>query len=374
MVRTVDKPSGARPGSPARGRGRVIARRTLRWLLVAATAPVLGGCGIGPPLLRRDALDYQVALSESWKRQMLLNIIKVRYADAPVFLEVTSIINQHSVEGKLKGLGVLNGPDWTHRQELGVDITAYNRPTVTYAPLTGAKFARQLMSPIQPTTILSMVQSGWPVDFVLRLTCESLNGVRNSSSSALNQRQADAAFGELIAAMRRVQVSDTIGVRIERQGKGEVATLFFGREPTETVAGDTARIRQLLGIDPGAERIRLAYGAVQTDRDELSILSRSMLQVLVELGGCIDVPSVHLEKGQAAPASACVGANPLMKVHSGRKAPSDAAAAVAYKGHWFWVADSDFPSKRMLSLLMMFFSLTETGGGSGAPSITVSAG
>ena len=54
--------------------------------------------------------------------------------------------------------------------------------------------------------------------------------------------------------------------------------------------------------------------------------------------------------------------------------PTDVAAAVTYKGYWFWVADDDFVSKRMLSLLMMFFSMTETGGGAGAPVVTVQAG
>ena len=347
--------------------------KALLWTAALAAGVLAGGCGIGPPLLSRDRLDYQVSLSESWKRQMLLNIIKTRYADAPVFLEVTSIINQHSLEGSLNASGSLFGPTWGYEQGYGGAVRGYDRPTITYSPLTGAKFAQSLMSPIPPATILAMVQSGWPVDFVLRLTCESVNGVRNVSRSAINRRQADPEFEELLTVMRRIQVSNTIAVRIERKKNVNVATVLLGRKPTKKIARDVARVREILGIEPGTGDIRVAYGAVPSRPDELALLSRSMLQILVELGGCVDVPADHLAKGRAAPATKGIAGPPFAKIHSGRSAPADAAAAVAYKGHWFWIDDGDFASKRTLSLLMMFFSLTETGSRAG-PVVTVQAG
>ena len=354
--------------------GKIILSKPLRWLLLAALTFAAGGCGIGPPMLRRDRFDYQVALSESWKRQMLLNLVKMRYADAPVFLEVTSIINQHSIQGQVSALGVLNGPQWSYSQEYGGWVTAYDRPTVTSSPLTGQKFARQLMSPIEPATILSMVQSGWPVDFVLRLTCESVNGVRNASRSALARHQADPEFEELLAALRRIQVSDAIGMRSQRKGNLQVVKVFLGRQAVKEIEADRARARKILGVDPNTQELQLVYGAVPAKPNELSILSRSMLQIMVELGGCVDVPQEHLKKGKAAPVTKDIGGEELMRIHSGRKAPSDAAVAIPYKGRWFWVADDDLASKRMLAALMMFFSLTETGSGVGAPVVTIPAG
>ena len=63
---------------------------------------LLTGCaGIGPGTIARDQFDYVGALSDSWKKQMLLNLIKIRYADAPMFLEVSSIINQYEVEREI---------------------------------------------------------------------------------------------------------------------------------------------------------------------------------------------------------------------------------------------------------------------------------
>ena len=48
------------------------------WALV-----LLAGCaGIGPGTVSRDRFDYVNAISNSWKKQMLLNLVKMRYVDA----------------------------------------------------------------------------------------------------------------------------------------------------------------------------------------------------------------------------------------------------------------------------------------------------
>ena len=66
----------------------------------------LAGCaGIGARTVARDRLDYVSAISESWKRQTLLNLLKTRYQDAPIFLDVASVIGQYALEQEV-GLGV----------------------------------------------------------------------------------------------------------------------------------------------------------------------------------------------------------------------------------------------------------------------------
>ncbi len=73
--------------------------RTCRAILAAmivASVHLAGCVAVGPPTVARDRLDYVSAISESWKRQTLLNLLKTRYYDAPVFMDVASVINTGS--------------------------------------------------------------------------------------------------------------------------------------------------------------------------------------------------------------------------------------------------------------------------------------
>jgi hypothetical protein len=79
--------------------------KEMLWKVASMIALVLtgvGGCAsVGPGTVARDRFDYIKAISDSWKSQMLLNLVKLRYGDAPVFLDVVSVINQYGIEGSL---------------------------------------------------------------------------------------------------------------------------------------------------------------------------------------------------------------------------------------------------------------------------------
>jgi len=77
---------------------RDIGFRLLNTCIYAAILVVAGCKSIGPAAIKRDRLHYSTAVSDSWKEQLLLNIVKTRYGDAPAFMEVVSVVSGYSLE------------------------------------------------------------------------------------------------------------------------------------------------------------------------------------------------------------------------------------------------------------------------------------
>lgn len=104
------------------------------------------------------------------------------------------------------------------------------------------------------------------------------------------------------------------------------------------------------------------------------MLSRSMMEIMLQLGFGIDLPAAHLNSGSVVPGLRRAGdaaGRPLVHIRSGSDEPADACAAVPYKDHWYWIDETDIDSKRIFTFLMILFSLAETGHAAAAPVVTV---
>ncbi|MGZ8445164.1 MAG: hypothetical protein ACXWXZ_17355 [Candidatus Binatia bacterium] len=344
----------------------------------------LSGCAsIGPRTVARDRFDYIAAISDSWKAQMLLNVVKLRYADAPVFLDVVSVITQTGYQGIL---GV-SGSWWQNLLQLpftssaGVTATGTfgERPTVTYSPLSGEKFARSLMTPIPPAAVLSFLQAGYPVDVVLRLTVHTINGIHSRYGYGARAREADAEFFPLVEKLRNIQQSGQIGLRVRKTGNQAETLIVFSKKVTPAIQADSAEVRKLLGIDPQTDEFSVVYGSVAANDKEIALLTRSVLEILTDLSSYIDVPAANVEQKRTFPSPAPEIANgapvpALMRILSSSQKPDDAFAAVPYGQDWYWIDDKDFASKRLFSFIMFLFTLTDTGERQGTPVVTIPAG
>ena len=352
-------------------------------LLLASLTGITGCASIGPGTIGRDRFNYTTVISDSWKAQMLLNLVKLRYGDAPVFLDVASVITQTGYQG----LVGVSGSWWQNLLQLpftssvGVSATGTygEKPTVTYLPMSGEKFARSLMTPIPPAAIFNFLQAGYSADLVLRLTVHTINGIHSRYGFGARMREADPEFYPLVEKLRNIQQSGEIGLRVKKTGNQTETLIVFSKKPNPAIQADRAEVRKLLGLDSQTSEFNVVYGSVAANDKEIALLTRSVLEILTDLSSYIDVPAANVEQKRTFPSPAPEKVNGALvpspiRILSSSQKPDDAFAAVPYGQDWYWIDDKDFPSKRLFSFIMFLFTLTDTGEKQGAPVVTIPAG
>lgn len=353
----------------------------LNCLFIMMVVFFLGGCAsLGPKTVPMDRFDYSSAIADSWKQQTLLNIVKLRYMDLPVFVDVASIVAGYSMQTGIS-VGGTSSSDRAVQGDFftGTGQAVYtDRPTITYVPMTGERFMRGLVTPIDPKNIFAMLQSGYAADFILGLTVESLNGVRNRSAAGGVIREADPEFVRALALLREIQAGGAVGLRVDTdKAKGSTGVVFFRRDDVSPEIVEKAKeVRRLLRMVEDQQKFSLVFSPVRGADNELAVNSRSMLQIMQAFASYVDVPEEDLKAHRAAPAFETMDTQnrqDVVRICSGNNKPTDAFVSVQYHGHWFWIDDGDLRTKRVLTAIMFFFTVAETGEDDKLPLITIPA-
>jgi hypothetical protein len=317
-------------------------------LAAAAIAASVSACGsIGPRTVARDRIDYVSSIGTSWKQQTLLNIVKLRYGDVPIFLEITQVVAGYQIE-RTVGAGLNagnNSSDTVGPFAVTGNATAQNtytdRPTLIYAPLTGVNFLKNLMTPLPPGAVLFLLQSGYSAELVMRVAVDAINGITNESNRGM-KRPADPQFARLLELIRDVQLAGALQVRIEHPKDGsEVSMIIFGPSKDPQIVAKGQEIRSILGLEPNVRELNVYYGGYSGKKNEVDLITRSMLQIMLEMAAIVQVPESDVAHGKAAPGlvdtqAAAAEQGLALRILSGECAGRDRAHQLSRRSEVLW--------------------------------------
>lgn len=329
-------------------------------LVAGATLLALSSCiSTGPSTIAQQRGSYTEVISETDKEELLTNIVRLAYLDAPVFFQVASVTAQPSVEYGTPDSDIKLG-DGSSPNPLVLAkprVLIKDAPTIVYKPLSGKEFSSELLMPIDIRPAFLMLDNGFDFSVIAQLLFKSMNGLSNSRNASPQERERFRACTDAIARMMnrgQIQVGTPKDGLQQAGGRLEVQIT-----PAAFETDDGKLVAQALGLDPARETYALRSG-LGGDAGTIAIAPRSLLALLSYLSNYVQPPVEHASI--TWPTDARGESHSLMTILSSRERPTNADPLVFHEGFWFYVRADDLRSRNTLFLLRLLFNLQADGG------------
>ena len=366
--------------------------RQLCFLLIAVLIVLFGCSAFGPRTVSRDQFNYNKAVADSARNQMILNLARIRYLEEPVFLSISSILTQYVYEGGAGvGSSVYFGVD-ADTVAAGANVNYEERPTITYLPIEGREFSERMLSAIPSETMFAAAQQGWSVDILMRLGINRIGALENMSFEAIpppgiidlpkqfrQEVEKLKKFQNVIYLLTVLADIEAFEVRhVEEDGKKK-SFLIFAEPLPKTTKSLVSEIKDLLDLSPHRNTFQITDHVTDVKEDEISIQTRSLSAMMAFMAKGVVVPPEHLANGWVIdyqipiPERGETGLIPF-RMLSSKERPINSFAAVRYLDHWFYIENKDIDSKRALGLIIALFRVLAPTGGGAAPILTLPTG
>lgn len=368
-----------------------VRRAALISLLSAGFADI--GCQhIGPPTIAKDRIAYNEAIATSWKEQILLNIVRLRYSDMADFVDVGTASQNYTLTGTTQAsLGASILP-WDRVMNtlapslMGTRVKSDN-PTIIYTPQSGSDFTRNLIAPIKPYDLFNLIEEGY--HNVMRLAVISINGILNEP--------ANIKFRKVARAITEAYCKGDIlfPTEIDPDSKEKKVFMVIEKQDSERsnrpCPGDprysprslepypVAFIRKELVLNPDVTKFEIIVGARATKDTEIAVRTHSAISAMISLSQYVQVPESSIAKYPKKFWKVSVPkdpeCDPPLTVHtcSTKPAEEDKYAVIKYQDNWFWISGDDYRSNQALIYLRTMLALADTGARPTAPVLTLPA-
>ena len=161
----------------------------------------LSGCAtLGPRSISMGRADYNEAINKTEDEQMLLSIVKGRYGDTYSLLSVSGVaanVRFSTIAGVQAGFGPTSHYDGNLVPFSG-GLAYEENPTITYTPVQGEQYLRQLLSPLPLNLLVLIVRSGTNTAATLTLLTNRINDMRNPDFLVGPNAREDPRFNRFV--------------------------------------------------------------------------------------------------------------------------------------------------------------------------------
>lgn len=352
-------------------------RFAIPWLLAACTA--IGCTTVGPAGLRSGRTAWSRAIADTGAEQTLLSIVRGRFGEPTAYLSVSAIASNWRLSVQ-PSVNAGFGPSSSYAGNLvpfGLTVVAEENPTISYMPISGARYSAQFLAPIDPVIAGRMVFSGLD-PLTASLTFRLLVGEINAIHQPLLTMPGREEHRPRDLDDRFIEISTAFGQLVTHGGTSLVLledqepAILFRLEPRHRPKVE--RLFELLQLAPPPADAKVAELRISTiprelRKNEIFLRCRSINELNRLAMACVEIPET--ERAYAIELAPARGFENVLRIRSGASAPSDASLVVEHRGHFYWIDDDDIRSKQFFQMIEQLQTLMQQGDDGGAPVLTL---
>jgi len=388
---------------------------------------MLQGCStVGPKLYQGSFDDYSDGIRKTSDGQMLANLVRMRYFETPIFLQVASISTSFNLSGNLGATAGLN-PGRADDYGLSAGAGYSESPTITFSLPESRAYYGRLMAPLSADQITMLVEAGFDSEAIMRTAIRRINRLENLKIEYSTYPRAPRSYPEFLEVFTlikklsfeglvelgpglgttvwsapvgpidhgnlsevallatQIYAQSTSGGELIPNANNELQLHTFKRRlslrfsPAAVNSPDAQRLRKLLGLNPeksafpimDLEMTKIEKGRAYTGESpaaldpaaiwpEIGLRGRSMMEIMQIASTAVQVPAEDISKGIVFvdPSSPSGAEDAWLVIKSSRAEPANATLRIKYRGHWFYIEDSDQSSREAFALLNALFAVT----------------
>ncbi len=399
-------------------------------VLVLALWTGASGC-LGPKAIRYTRLRYNEVVRDTNDEQLLMNIVRLRYADSPVFIDLPSITSQFEMAGHGNYLGGYGNQE-PGRASLGYgELSLRDTPTLSYHPREGREIAKSLLTPLS-SDLFIVVNAGANLEQLLLLTINDINDLPNAPrATTLTPKVSDdnRLFVRAIQILESLRERDATELAVGTNEETDIASdpiakssvrgsdllnaardgfvyrtqgenvtlhkrekeLFLRIRDPYVNSPEMQEVAQIFHLTPGLGRYWIKSELTEEadtkslnpmGNDTIYLNLRSILQIMTFLSKGVCVPEEHVQSG-IVPMTPGPDGQPFdwtqitagnFRVHAQKHRPHNAEVAIQYRGYWFSIDRNDVNSRAVLAILEILFALQESDVKTTGPLLTLPLG
>ena len=325
----------------------------------AAIVPLLAvSCEVtGPRAIAAGRSAYNEVITRTGDEQVLGMIVKHRYDESFGMLDVTSVTSQlHFTAETAINVGAGDPDSYDgNLVPFAAGVSYEEAPTISYVPVSGEALMTRLVAPVTLGQTLTVGQLSRVPGQAFGLMVNRVNGLTNAPGGAGEGAADFGRAGELLVELQTQGCGDFVS-----NGGEHFLLLHDYKRTHEDLVRELLQTLRLTAFEPDGREllvpIRPGLGSPPKG-DAILVETRSVLDLLRVVGDEIEIPAPHLQAGIVAPPPDAADGRPFIRIRSSPEQPQDAAVAVAHRGWWFYIDDTDVMSKRDFVLLRAVISM-----------------